>query len=291
MTSSAPARAQRPTGIRRWGGYIAFVVIFAIACGLLSWWQWDRRQEAIDRITLIEANWDAPPEPLAELLPTVGDVDPAVEWHPVLLQGEYLIDEKIFVRGRPRDGDPGFAQLVPFRLADGRIFVVDRGWLPNSTDGVLPSYDPLPVAGAIEVVVRLRIGEGELLGRGAPEGQLPTIHLPHVAAELAGVVSADLVDTGMYGLLVSENPVAAEEPPAPTLRPEADEGPHMSYALQWIMFGLIAIIGLVWAWRREVRIAALPIAEQDAARRARRNTRDDDEEDAILDAAEEHGQR
>jgi len=270
--------------VRHWGGYVAFVVIFAIACGLLSWWQWARRDEALGRIDLVEANWDAPGVPLDELLPSPGDVDPGAEWHPVTLTGEYLLDEQLFVRGRPRDGQPGFAQLVPFRLDGGRVIAIDRGWLPNSADGVLPNADPAPPDGPVEAVVRLRLGEPSLPGRGAPEGQLATIYLPSVAEELADVVSADQIDTGMYGLLVSEEPAPVEERPAPAVRPEADEGPHLSYALQWIMFALVAIVGLVWAWRRELRIAHLPAAEQDAARRERRTTRDEDQEDAILDA-------
>jgi len=275
--------------VRRWGGYVAFVLVFAIACGLLSWWQWARREEALGRIDLVERNWDAPAVPLDELLPAPGAADPEAEWHPVLLSGEYLVDEELFVRGRPRDGAPGFAQLVPFRLDDGRVIAVDRGWLPNSSDGVLPGADPAPPEGEVELVVRLRLGEPELPGRGAPEGQLATINLPQLAEALDGVVPADRVDTGMYGLLADEAPAPAEPRPAPALRPEADEGPHLSYALQWIMFALVAIGGLVWAWRRELRIARLPAAQQDAARRERRSSRDDLEEDALLDAAEGRG--
>ena len=35
------------TWLRRWGGYLALVIVFAIACGLLSWWQWSRRAETV----------------------------------------------------------------------------------------------------------------------------------------------------------------------------------------------------------------------------------------------------
>jgi DNA-binding transcriptional regulator of glucitol operon len=44
------------TWLRRWGGYLALVIVFAIACGFLSWWQWSRRAEAVAEIGRIEAN-------------------------------------------------------------------------------------------------------------------------------------------------------------------------------------------------------------------------------------------
>jgi len=279
------ASAVVPTGIHRWGGYVAFVVLFAIACGLLSWWQWARRDEAIARVDVITSNYDAEAVPLDQLLPEPGDSDPTVEWHPVTLVGEYMTDELLLVRSRPHDGQPGFEQLIPFRLADGRVIAVDRGWLPVSDDALLPASNPAPPEGDVEVVVRLRVGEPVLPGRGAPEGQLATINLPQVAEALEGVIAPERVDTGMYGLLVSENPLPIDARPAPAIKPDVDEGPHASYALQWIMFALVAVTGLVWAYRRERRIAALPANEQAAARRERRQGRDEDEEDALIDAA------
>ncbi len=49
------------TGLRRWGGYLAVVIVFAVACGLLSWWQWSRRAEAVAEIDRVTVNYDAQP--------------------------------------------------------------------------------------------------------------------------------------------------------------------------------------------------------------------------------------
>lgn len=266
------------SGVRRWGGYVAFVVVFAIGCGLLSWWQFARRDEAVTEIERVEANYDAPVAPLADLLPDAAGADEDLEWRPVLLRGEYLADEQLLVRNRPRLGAPGFEVLVPFRLDDGRVFLVDRGWLPIGESAEAPDVVPIPPSGRVEVIARLQLGEPEIPGRGAPEGQLATIHLPTVAELVPGEIA-----TGMYGLLASEDPAPATRP-EPALTPDADEGPHLSYALQWILFALVAVAGLVWAYRREKRIAALPVEEQAAARAARPRSRDAEEEDAILDA-------
>jgi cytochrome oxidase assembly protein ShyY1 len=259
------------TWLRRWGGYVALTIVFAIACGLLSWWQWSRRVDAVDEIARIEANYDAPPAELTDLLPGLASADEAVEWRPVQLTGEYLVDEQLLVRNRPRNSLPGFEVLVPLRLSDGTVFVVDRGWVPGGSTPDAPETVPAAPTGEVTVVVRLKPGEPEIPGRGAPQGQLATVRLPDVAA----LVDAPTY-TGMYGLLVSEDPAPVESP-LPAFKPAQDEGPHLSYALQWIVFGLMAFVGLIWAVRRERKIAAgnTPVA---------RREKDADVEDAILDA-------
>jgi cytochrome oxidase assembly protein ShyY1 len=256
--------------MRRWGGYLALTMVFAIACGLLSWWQWSRRAEAVERIDRIEANYDAPARALTDLLPGLDDVAEEAEWHPVALRGEYLADEQLLVRNRPRNGLAGYEVLVPLQLDDGRVFVVDRGWVPAGDDLEAPRAVPAPPPGEVVVVARLRSGEPEISGRSAPEGQLATIHLPSVV----GLVDAP-VYSGMYGLVVSEDP-APGEAPLPAFRPSLDEGSHLSYALQWIAFGVLAFVGLAWAVRRERALAA-------GASPVRRRERDAEIEDELVD--------
>jgi cytochrome oxidase assembly protein ShyY1 len=266
-----------PRGVRRWGGYLALVIVFAIACGLLSWWQWARRAEAVAEIERVAVNYDAAPSPVADILPALDTWEESDEWLPVRLTGDYLADQQLLVRNRPYNGASGFEVLVPFRLDDGRVFVVDRGWVPVGSSIEAPDAVPAPPDGDVTVVARLKPGEPTLPGRTAPEGQLATIHLPSVA-ELVG----DETYVGAYGLLASEDP-APPTRPSPAAKPEADEGPHLSYALQWIAFGVLAFVALFWAFRRERRIAALPAEEQAAARAVKRRSEDSDYEDAALD--------
>ncbi len=157
------------------------------------------------------------------------------------------------------------------------MFVVDRGWIPAGDTLAAPDSVPSPPAGEVTVVVRLKPGEPEIPGRSAPEGQLATVRLQDVA-DLVG----EPTYTGMYGLLISENPAPADRPLA-AQRPVEDEGPHLSYALQWIAFGILAFIGLVWAVRRERTIAAGGVIPK-------RRERDAEVEDAILDSESASGQ-
>lgn len=265
------------TGWRRWGGYLALTLVFAVACGLLSWWQWARRAETVNEIHRVERNFDAEPRPVSALLPALDSWRIDDEWAPVVETGEYLVDDALLVRNRVRGGKPGFEQLVPLRLADGTVFIVDRGWLPIGKTQDSPDHVPAPPTGEVTVVSWLRQGEPALPGRTAPEGQIPSIDLTTIVEQL-GVPGF----TGAYGVLASETPAVADMPFA-AIPPDEDEGPHLSYALQWIAFGILAFIGLFWAWRREKRIAALPVEQQAAARAPKRGHADADVEDAILD--------
>src|SRR3954452_20060518 len=108
--------ATRPTGLRRWGGYLALTIVFALACGLLSWWQWSRRADAVAEIDRVEGNFDQSPVPVDELLPELDSWDESVEWRPVALSGTYLLDDQLLARNRPRDGAPGFEVITPLLL-------------------------------------------------------------------------------------------------------------------------------------------------------------------------------
>ena len=275
------------SGPRRWLGYAALVVVFSVVCGLLSWWQFARNEEAAERIRQVVDNWDTAPVALGDLLQTPEAVfDPAATWTPVALQGEYLIDETLLVRGRPRDGRPGFEILVPFLLADGTAFIVDRGWVPvGETQAEVPDFLPMPMAGPQTVIARLKAGEPSVPGRSAPPGQVATIELPLIAT-----LVEEPVYTGAYGVLAAEPESTVSAAPALAERPEPDPGPHLSYAVQWILFALFAAAALIWgiwnerrARRDEAEALATGIPVRVRQKRARVGDADSAEEDALLD--------
>ncbi len=275
---------------RRWLSYLAMAVIFAVGCALLSAWQFARREEALIRIERIEQNYGAQPRALGEVLSGPAAFNRDQEWTPVTMTGTYLPGEQLLVRNRPYSGTTGFEVLVPLELADGSVFIVNRGWVPAGQEQDSPDAVPAAPTGTVTVEARLRPGEPTLPGRSAPEGQLATIHLPTVADELGRTTY-----TGAYGLLVSENPSVAR--PIAAAEPRRDEGSHFSYALQWIVFGLFGFFGLGYAIRQEYRLrnADDPAEQARAAERDRkaslRAPSDDDIEDALVDARWSSGNR
>lgn len=291
----------RASQIRRWSAYIAIAVAFAIACGFLSHWQFTRNAERSTQLALVEANYDAAPIALDEAVTGLDDFDPAYEWHPVELHGRYLVNEQLVARNRPHGGTSAFEVLTPFQLDDGRILVVNRGWVAAAEAGDGPVAIPEPAGGDQTVIVRLRQGEPlPPSGRSAPDGQVPTINVPLLADMLGG----DTISS-VYGIMVEESP-AATELPNELDSPSDDPGPFLSYAVQWILF---AVMGFVFIWyvirseRRARREDAEDAADRAAAeavtdtsdvtreraprrRRGRRPDRDMRDEDALLDSVE-----
>ncbi|MGB4778730.1 SURF1 family protein [Microbacterium sp.] len=269
----------------RWTGYVAVAIAFAIACAFLSNWQFSRSAERERQLALIAANYDADPVTLREIIGADGAFDPADQWHPVALVGEYLSDETLLARNRAHGGTSAFEVLVPFRTVEGDVFLVDRGWVSPGNDHPEPDVIPTAPTGQVTVIARLKPGEPlPNSGRSAPSGQVPTINLPLVA-ETTG--RADLI-TSAYGLMVSEDP-APVTAPNPLETPSDDPGPYLSYAIQWILF---AVMGFVFIWymiRTEIRHrredAADANTDASPRRDKRRRDRDMQDEDALVDSA------
>jgi len=272
---------------RRWLGYIAFAVLFAIACGFLSTWQLARSKEAATANALIAANFDSEPTALTDALPSLDAYSPRQEWRRVTVTGVYEKDKELLVRNRPFNGSPGFEVLTPLRTADGALFIVDRGWVPTGASTDDPDRVPAAPSGTVTVVTRLKASEPAIPGRTATGMQVGTIQLSVVRQKLG---DAD-VYTGAYGLLDSQRPQPTDSPaPTVTAPPTRDEGLHWSYMIQWIIFALIGFFGLGYALRAEYRkrnehdpAERARAAERERKRRARRS--DADVEDELLDAA------
>lgn len=268
---------------RRWAGYLALTLVFALVCVLLALWQLARRDEAVAEINRVAANFDAEPTPLTEVLPALDSYDESDEWLTVSMTGRYLTDEQVLVRNRPLGGDVGFDVLVPFELENGDVFVVDRGWVPTGERQNTPDAVPPAPEGTLEVVARLKASEPELASMGGfGDGQIGTIELPVIADEL-GLPTY----TAAYGLLASENPAPAERPMAMP-KPQPDEGAHLSYTFQWFCFGVLGFVGLGYIVRQEFRRlnADDPEEQERAAERERKRLArktDAEVEDEILD--------
>lgn len=233
------------TDLKRWSGWLALVVVFSVACVYLSSWQFDRRQEALDAMDQLALNYDAPVVSLTSIA-SVDNFDSKNEWRQVSLRGSYLIEESVLVRNRPLNGQAGFLQLVPFQLETGEVVAVERGWLSVTSDYEPPANPPLPSTSAQELIGHVRASE-PTLDRSAPPGQLATINIGALveAQSLGGQVFQKL-----YVRMSAESEAVAQNP-RQLARPEIGEGNHLSYALQWILFALMAAAALVWGIKKE----------------------------------------
>ena len=263
---------------RRWLGIFTFTTIFAVASILLGEWQFDRREYAQQQIALLNANYDVDPVPLTSIASSVdADLDDT-KWRSVLLTGTYVTGDVTYVRNRVKQSTIGFEQLVPFTLTTGETIVVNRGWLPADAKYEAPRVSPPPPSGDVTVIARLYPDEPVVAGRSAPEGQVATINVESITGGIDGPVFA-----GWYAQLVSEDPEVATG--SLWSRPLLDEGPHLSYALQWYVFALMGYFGYGWALVNEARGDA-PVQSKRSRRRAESGIASDEEiEDAAVELA------
>jgi cytochrome oxidase assembly protein ShyY1 len=304
------SRRNAPPSVR-WAAYIGVAIVFAIACAFLSNWQLGKNAARSEQLSLISRNYDSTPVALDQLLGRGTTLDAEDQWRQVTMTGSYATDEQLLVRNRVHGGTAAYEVLVPFRLTDGRVFLIDRGWVAPGNTQSLPDHVPSAPSGTVTVLTRLQPGEPlPSSGAAAPRGQVPSINLPLIAKKIGGE-DGGVLEHGAYGTMVSETPAPASVPQA-LEAPSDDPGPYLSYGVQWILF---AVMGFIFIWyvirserraRREdaedaAAVAALAAsdpaaaAEFEAAASVRRSTRalfpkkrldrDMADEDDLLDRA------
>lgn len=262
--------------VLRWIAWFLVAVVFAIACVFLANWQLNRRAEAVAKMQRVVDNYDRPAISLAEI-PQQGDVT-VLEWQPVQIQGNYIYSKQLLVRNRPIAGQPGFLQLVPFRTESGEILIIERGWIPADSN-LKPSKEYPLSDKSVLVLGRIRLGE-QSPNRISPAPFVTSINLTDIQA-LIGEPN----ESRYYLRLISEQPPQASYP-QPIGKPLLDEGNHLSYAVQWIIFAVMGFIALFWAIRQERDYQKMARDPSYVPRKRKRKSASDDEiEDQLLDSS------
>lgn len=260
----------------RWTGWFLVASTFALACVGLASWQIERRSEAVSKIERVAENYDLDEVSFRDISSLSGESIVALEWRNVELTGSYLVEDALLVRNRAIAGQPGFVQLVPFLLVSGETIVVERGWIPADSN-LNPSNVFLPSQSEKTLIARVRLGES-IPNRQSPSGQLTSINLP----EIQQLLMLDL-ETEYYLRMASESPAESSNP-QPLNRPVLDEGNHLSYAVQWIIFAVMGFFALFWAIRQEQEYRKMEKDPSYIPRSARRKANvDSSVEDEILD--------
>jgi cytochrome oxidase assembly protein ShyY1 len=251
-----------------WLSLTLVVILFAIACfTLLSPWQFRRNAEREATNSGITTAKTAPPVPWQPGMP---------EWRLATLTGTFLANDEIIARLRTVQGEPAYEVMVPFKLTDGRVVMVDRGFLRPAQSRV-PDYAP-PPSGVVTVTGRVRVDETDPEGRGAfaddsTQGKRQAWAVDsRIVARATGLT----IEPG-YVQLDDKTPGVL----GPLPLPELDSGPFLSYALQWIAFGAMAVLGWIYFTWRELmpggvlttdrpkrKSVAEMVAEEEAAERA-----------------------
>ena len=94
----------------------------------LGTWQVQRLEWKNDLIASFEQRSSAPPIEL----PLAGEVTADLEFRSLRLVGSFDHSRETFMTGRTYEGNAGFHIVTPFSLRDGRIVLVNRGWVSES---------------------------------------------------------------------------------------------------------------------------------------------------------------
>ena len=245
-----------------WLALTALVLIFAGVCfTLLAPWQFQRHEERSTTNDAINNAANANPADLNALLPAGQRPDAATEWRTVRVTGEYLADEEVVARLRTVLGQPAFEVLTPFRLTDGSTVLIDRGYVrpvQGSKSVTVPDY-AAPPSGEVTLTARVRADERDPRDRRAEsEGGRPQVY-----AVGSGVVARATGLDLRPGYLQLEEGAPGVLGALPL--PDLDAGPFLSYALQWIAFGAMALLAWVYFTWREIKpggVLAAPKADR-----------------------------
>jgi cytochrome oxidase assembly protein ShyY1 len=230
----------------KWIAFHLLVVVGIIAMINLGLWQLRRLDQRRDFNATIEARYDDAARPLDEVLAAGTDPD-EVEWFPVTATGEYLPDETVHIVNRSQNGRAGQNVVVPLQLEDGRLLLVNRGFVPLGVDV------PPPPDGDVSVTGRLRKSQERRLGQLTdPEGDLTEAQRVDIA-RLSQQLDGDVVELYIDRFESDPADSAALEPVA---RPDLSEGPHQGYAFQWFIFAVCVAVGWVLAVRKSIMIRA-----------------------------------
>jgi cytochrome oxidase assembly protein ShyY1 len=232
---------------RRWIGFALFVVVLAGVCLRLGQWQMDRLDERRADNAIIQRHLAMDPVPLASVVGPGDEVDDRLAWTRVRATGTYDVEHEVTVTFTTRDGAPGVDVVTPLVMSDGSAVLVDRGWLATENTSKRPDDIPAPPDGEVTITGWLRPNSGADEEAVEPRGgQVRAIS----SIGMASSVPHDLVDG--YLNLRSQEPPAAK-PLALEPRPELGQGPHFFYGLQWWFFGALAVFGLFWFARAELK--------------------------------------
>jgi cytochrome oxidase assembly protein ShyY1 len=229
---------------RHWLGILGAVVLFAAACGLLSDWQLHRLASRHGANHLISANLHARATPVGAALAVGRDPAKDRQWHPVRATGHWDVSHQLLARLRPYNGDVGFFVVTPLITDNGPAVLVNRGWVPAGAGGASVPRIPAPPGGTVTITGRLRPSEPRATGAAPPQGQITRIDVPGIAKTLPYEVYGGFLE------LTRQTPKPAKAPHV-IPPPEPSEGPHLLYAVQWVLFGLLAFAGYVVLARRE----------------------------------------
>lgn len=218
-------------GIKLWL-FVALAVVMAAGCVRLGIWQLSRLHQRRAHNAIVSSHIDSAEVDVRALPRDSADA----RFRRVRVTGSPDYAHELIYAARSHAGSPGVNFLTPIRIAGSDTAVlVNRGWV-YAPDGA--------------TVDHARWREADTTFHGFVE-EMPAAHgnayasRPNVISRLGYDVVARALPypVAPFVVVVLGDSVMRPDKIARLTVPPLDEGPHMSYAIQWFGFAAVALIG------------------------------------------------
>lgn len=208
-------------------------ILLIIGCLWASQWQFHRGQDRSARNATIEERMDIK----AVDLDTVKSSVKENEWRVITTSGTFDADQQILLRNRYFEGKYGYAVLTRFTTEDGDSIWVDRGWVAAGASAtVAPITSPVPT-GIVSITARLR------LDSSLPSGSFFALPLNRDDDLVSKLNAQSGLASEKYYLDLISGSLPSLTPTAPSQISSLSDGPHLAYAVQWILFAGLVVYG------------------------------------------------
>jgi surfeit locus 1 family protein len=220
-------------GKEPWSIFKSLVALALIVlCVWASQWQYQRGVDRHARNTIIE-------ERIAREAIELSSIDSNLannEWQSINTTGIFDESRQILLRNRYSEGKYGYEVLTLFTTSSGQSFWVDRGWVQAGATATTPPEVSGVPQGEVSITGRFR------LDSSLPRGSF--FALPGSGEDLVSELNAQSqLDTESFYLDLLSGSEPSLTPDSPAQLPSLSDGPHMAYALQWLIFGGLVIYG------------------------------------------------
>lgn len=237
---------------KKWILLTILIVLSMVLFVRLGFWQLDRLEQKRNYNMMMAERWREEPFDLSrEQLPENLD---ALQYRRVTAKGQFDYANQIVLKSQVYRDAPGIVLVTPFVMANNRAVLVARGWVPDDRSD--PQYWPemeepagAPMIGLIKASQAPPNGQPST-PPPAPLAEWYRIDIPAIQPQMSYKLESGWIQQlPEEGRPLDRLPIR-EEPMA------LDEGNHLSYAVQWFSFAVIAGFGYIMFVRYKERQAA-----------------------------------
>ncbi len=213
----------------RWIALTAFLLIMIYLFIRLSDWQFDRYNTRIQNNEITTTALNSEPIKITDL----SQVSELKDWQKVSLKGEFMDSDAKLLRRQYLESSLGFWVITPLKLDNDQVILVNRGWIPIAKSSTSPQEIPSSPQGDVTIIgyvqtLKDTMSEPEDL----PLNQINYLNSTNFTSQPLSTNFLQLASITPMDNKVAIIPI-----------PELSNGPHFSYAIQWILFALMLPIG------------------------------------------------